>query len=100
MVIPASSTEYIAVTVTTSPAGVGLTDNPPQFAFLPETSRGNPAPGGWLTGQWDGAVTARILVGPSGGTTALTRGDWHVWIKIDPPNDELVVRNTGTLHVT
>ncbi|MFD7093381.1 hypothetical protein [Streptomyces xanthophaeus] len=98
MVIPASSLEYLSVTVTTSPAGVVLTGTAPKFAFLPDTNRANPGSGDWLDGEWDGTA-ARILIGPTG-ETALTRGDWHVWVKIDPPNDELVVRRAGTLTVT
>ncbi|MFF5445477.1 hypothetical protein [Streptomyces sp. NPDC012888] len=100
MVIPASSTEYISITVSTSPAGIDLTGTPPRWAFLPDTNRSNPINGDWLDGQWDGDTTARILVGPTGGETALTRGSWHVWVKLDPPNDETVVRKAGTLTVT
>lgn len=99
MVIPATSLEYVNVTVSTAPAGVDLSGNAPQFAFLADTSRGNPSSGQWLTGEWDDD-TARILVGPTSGDVALTRGDWHVWVKIDPPNDEVVVRRAGTLTVT
>lgn len=97
-VIPASSTEYVSVAITTSPAGLDLTATEPSWAFLPATDRGNPEAGDWLTGLWDGD-TARILVGPDGATT-LTRGDWHVWLRVDPPNNELVVRRAGLLSVT
>ncbi|MGW7435697.1 hypothetical protein [Streptomyces sp. NPDC054849] len=100
MLIPATSTEYISVTITASPAGVDLTGTPPQFQFLAETNRGNPALADWLTGEWEDSDTARILVGPTGGETSLTRGDWHVWVRIDPPNDELIIRRSGTLTVT
>lgn len=99
MVIPASSLEYVNVTISVSPAGVVLTGTAPKFAFLPDTNRGNPVTADWLTGEWDDD-TARILVGPTSGETSLTRGDWHVWVRIDPPNDELVVRKAGTLTVT
>ncbi|MGP3684141.1 hypothetical protein ACTVZO_05405 [Streptomyces sp. IBSNAI002] len=98
MVIPASSLEYLSVDVTASPAGVDLSGTPPEFAILPDTNRANPSSGDWLTGEWDD-TTARILIGPAGGETALSRGDWHVWIRIDPPNDELIVRRAGTLTV-
>lgn len=98
-VIPASSTEYLSISVTTSPAGVDLTGSTPSFAFLPDANRSNPVTADWLDGGWDDD-TARILVGPEGGERALTRGDWHVWVKIDPPNGELVVRKAGTLTVT
>jgi hypothetical protein len=98
VVIPASSTEYLSVPVTAQPAGVDLTGTPPRFAFLPETRRGNPTAADWLTGEWDDD-TARILVGPDA-TATLTRGTWHVWIEIDPPNDELVIRRAGELRIT
>ncbi|WP_030764783.1 hypothetical protein [Streptomyces sp. NRRL F-2664] len=99
MVIPATSIEYLNVTVETAPADVDLTGTPPQFQFLPDTNRSNPALADWLDGEWDGADTARILIGPT--TDApLTRGAWHVWVRIDPPNDEHVVRRAGTLTVT
>lgn len=100
MVIPASSLEYVSVTISTSPAGVVLTGTAPRFAFLPDTNRANPVTADWLTGEWDGTTTARILIGPTGGAATLSRGKWHVWLRIDPPNDELVVRLTGTLRVT
>ncbi|MFD0353499.1 hypothetical protein ACFVHW_07080 [Streptomyces sp. NPDC127110] len=99
MVIPASSREYVNVTVTAAPTGTVLTGTAPRFAFLPDTNRGNPGTGDWLTGEWDGSATARVLVGP-GGTTTLTRGDWHVWVNIDPPSTENVVRRAGTLTIT
>ncbi|MER7953854.1 hypothetical protein [Streptomyces sp. NPDC096030] len=99
MVIPASSLEYLSVTVTASPADVVLTGTTPRFAFLLTTSRSNPVSGDWVDGEWDGDNTARILIGPSGDRT-LTRGSWNVWVSINPPNDELVVRNAGLLNVT
>lgn len=97
MVIPAASTEYVHVPITLTPA-VDLTGTAPRFAFLASTDRGNPEVDAWLTGEWDDGV-ARILVGPDGETT-LTRGDWHVWINVDPPGVEDIVRLSGTLSVT
>ncbi|MFD9306121.1 hypothetical protein ACFWCB_26290 [Streptomyces sp. NPDC060048] len=99
VVIPGSSTEYLNVTVVSLPAGFDLTGTPPQFQFLPDTNRSNPTLGEWLDGEWDGATTARILIG-SMAPALLSRGDWHVWVRIDPPNDELVVRRAGTLTIT
>ncbi|WP_329114468.1 hypothetical protein [Streptomyces sp. NBC_01353] len=99
MVIPASSLEYLSVTVTASPEGADLTGTAPRFAFLPDANRSNPEPEDWIVGEWDGDTTARVLVGPAGDST-LTRGSWHVWVSIDPSNDEHVVRKAGTLIVT
>ncbi|MEU8525267.1 hypothetical protein AB0C77_06640 [Streptomyces sp. NPDC048629] len=97
MVIPASSLEYVSVTVAASPANAGL-GSTPRFAFLPSGNRGNPEPADWLPGEWDGDTTARILVGP-GGDITLTPGDWRVWVRIDPPGEEDVVRLSGVVSV-
>ncbi|MEU7032718.1 hypothetical protein ABZ958_03405 [Streptomyces sp. NPDC046237] len=99
MVIPASSLEYLRVTVTTSPDGIVLAGAAPRFAFLPDANQANPGAGDWVDGEWDGDSTARILIGPAGDRT-LTPGYWNVWVRIDPPNDEVVVRKAGTLTVT
>lgn len=99
MVIPASSLEYLSVTVTASPADVVLTGTAPRFAFLPDASRSNPVNADWVDGEWDGDSTARVLIGPAGDRT-LTPGRWGVWVRIDPPNDEVVVRKAGMLTVT
>lgn len=95
MVIPESSTEYLHVTVASTPP-VDLP--PPRFAFLPHSTRTNPSLGNWHDGEWDGQ-TARILIGPEGGIV-LASGVWKVWIRLDPPNNELVIRNTGALVIT
>lgn len=99
MVIPAGSKEYVHVTATATPAGTVLTGTLPRFAFLPASNRSNPGVSDWLTGEWDGASVARILVGP-GGAITLTPGDWHVWINIDPPSVENVIRKAGYLSAT
>lgn len=74
-VIPASSTEYLHVPVTASPAGSE-----------------------WRTASWDDG-SARLLIGP-GTDTVLTAGDYRVWISIDPPGAENVIRQSGVLSVT
>lgn len=95
-VIPASSTEYLHVPVTATPDGVNLTGVPVQIAVV--AHRTNPADGEWRTASWtDGA--ARLLVGP-GTDTVLAPGDYRVWIHIDPPGAEHVVRQSGVLSVT
>lgn len=97
MVIPESSTEYLSITVTATPAEADL-GTTPQFAFLPIVNRGNPEASDWLAGEWDGDTTARILVGPDGDIT-LTPGDWRIWVRIDPPGEEDVVRLSGIVTV-
>lgn len=95
-VIPASSTEYLHVPVTATPAGTDLTSVPVKLAVV--AHRTNPASSEWRTAGWD-AGSARLLVGP-GSDTVLTAGDYRVWISIDPPGAENVVRQSGVLSVT
>ncbi|MFJ9012331.1 hypothetical protein [Streptomyces canus] len=99
MVIPATSTEFVHVTVT-APAGVDLTGTTPKLAILPVTNRANPQAGDWKSGEWASATEARILVGPDGGTLTLTRGDYRVYVSVDPPGSENIVRLSGYLGIT
>lgn len=98
MLIPASSTEYVHVPVT-APAGVDITGSPPKLAILPVTNRANPETGDWHTGDWDD-TEARLLVGPDGGALTLTAGDYRVYVSVDPPGSELIVRLAGYLSVS
>ncbi|MDX3353905.1 hypothetical protein PV703_11405 [Streptomyces sp. ME01-24h] len=96
MVIPSSSTEYLHVPVT-APQGVDLTGAPVQIAIVAHAD--NPTGEEWKTADWaDGA--ARLLVGPDGGALALGRGRYEVWIAIDPPGAENIVRQAGVLDIT
>lgn len=94
MVIPASSTEYLHVPVT-APAGSDLTGMPVQIAVV--AHRSNPSDAEWRTADWDDGA-ARILIGP-GTDTALAAGDYKVWVRVDPPGGEDVVRKAGVLSV-
>ena len=95
MLIPASSTEYLHVPVT-APEGVDLTGAPVRLAAV--AHRDNPALSEWKTAEWvDG--DARLLVGP-GSTLALTRGDYRVWVSVDPPGAENITRMSGHLGIT
>lgn len=95
-VIPASSTEYLHIPVTASPAGTSLAGVPVKIAAV--AHRSNPADGEWHIASWDGPV-ARILIGPDT-SLELAAGDYRVWIHIDPPGAEAVVRRSGILTVT
>ncbi|MBD9721969.1 hypothetical protein PV755_09520 [Streptomyces caniscabiei] len=95
-VIPATSIEYLHVPVTATPAGTSLTGTPVKIAAV--AHRNNPGSSEWHTASWDG-TSARILIGP-GTDLALTAGDYRVWIHIDPPGAEAVVRRAGILTVT
>ena len=95
MLIPATSTEYLHVPVTL-PDNVSPDATPVQVAIV--SHRDNPAESEWRTAEWAGSV-ARILIGPGTGVT-LTPGDYRVWIDLDPPGSEHVVRRAGLLSIT
>lgn len=99
MVIPASSTEYMHIPVT-PPTGVDLTGTLPKIAILPLSNRNNPTVADWHIGEWATTTEARLLIGPDGGALTLTPGDYKVWIGIDPPGSEDIVRLSGYLNVT
>jgi len=95
VVIPASSTEYLHVPVTL-PAGVDTGSTPVRVAVV--AHRSNPADGEWRDAEWSG-TDARILIGP-GTSIVLAAGDYRVWINLDPPGSEDVVRKAGILTIT
>lgn len=99
MVIPASSTEFVHVTVTV-PAGVDVTNTPPKLAILPVSNRDNPVPDDWHAGDWAEGAEARLLVGPDGGVVTLAKGDYRVYVSFDPPGSENIVRLSGYLGIT
>ncbi|WP_405559028.1 hypothetical protein OHV08_34145 [Streptomyces canus] len=93
--IPASSLEFLHIPVTL-PAGVDAGATPVRVAVV--AHRDNPGDGEWHTADWAGS-DARILIGP-GSDITLTAGDYRVWINLDPPGSENVVRRAGILSVT
>lgn len=95
MVIPASSTEFMHIPVTV-PAGVDTGSTPVRVAVV--AHRANPADTEWHAAAWAGS-DARILIGP-GTSIVLAQGDYRVWINIDPPGSEDVVRKAGILTIT
>ncbi|MFD9564357.1 hypothetical protein [Streptomyces sp. NPDC059994] len=95
MLIPSSSTEYLHIPVT-APAGTDLTAAPVKIAVVAHAD--NPSGAEWKTAEWvDGA--ARLLIGPDGGALTLTRGSYRVWIAIDSPGPENVIRQSGMLSI-
>jgi hypothetical protein len=95
VVIPASSTEYLHIPVT-APAGTDLTGAPVKIAIV--AHRNNPSGVEWKTAEWvDGE--ARLLIGPDGGALTLVHGIYQVWVSVDPPGAENVVRQSGMLNV-
>ena len=94
MLIPASSTEYLHIPVTL-PAGVTTGSTPVRVAVV--AHRTNPDDDEWHTADL-AAGDARILVGP-GTDLELDPGDYRVWINLDPPGSEDVVRRAGILSV-
>jgi hypothetical protein len=95
VLIPATSTEYLHVPVTL-PVGVDSTSTPVRIAVV--AHRADPADSEWRDAEWAG-TDARILVGPAS-SLPLTAGDYRVWINLDPPGAENVVRKAGILSVT
>ena len=95
MVIPSTSTEFVHVSVTV-PAGVDTGSTPVRIAVV--AHRANPDDDEWHTAAWGGS-DARVLVGP-GTDIVLAPGDYRVWINIDPPGSEDIVRQSGVLSVT
>lgn len=95
MVIPATSTEYVHVPVAL-PAGVDSSATPVRVALV--THRNNPGDTEWHDAEWAGS-DARILIGP-GTTLTLAAGDYRVWINLDPPGSEDIVRKAGILTIT
>jgi hypothetical protein len=95
MVIPASSTEYLHISATL-PAGVDTGSTPVRIAVV--AHRNDPADDEWHAADWV-AGAARILVGPDS-DLELTAGDYRVWINLDPPGAENIVRKAGMLSVT
>lgn len=95
MVIPATSTEYLHVPVT-APAGTDVSGMPVRIAVV--AHRADPADDEWHDAEWADSA-ARILVGPDSSLTLAT-GDYRVWINVDPPGAESIVRKAGILTVT
>lgn len=99
MVIPATSTEYMHVPVT-PPAGVDITGTPPEVAILPVSNKADPVPGDWRASTWTDGTVARLLIGPNGGAVTLPVGEYRVWVHVDPPGAEDIVRPAGYLGIT
>ncbi|MGW0905015.1 hypothetical protein [Streptomyces sp. NPDC002853] len=95
MQIPASSTEYLKIPVTAA-VGVDLTGSPVRIAAV--AHRDNPSGAEWKTAEWAGG-DARLLIGP-GSELVLARGDYRVWVSVDPPGAENITRVSGHLGVT
>ena len=95
MVIPSSSTEYLHIPVTL-PAGVDSSATPVRVALV--AHRSNPGDSEWHAADWAGG-DVRILIGPDSGIV-LAAGDYRVWINLDPPGSEDVVRKAGILTIT
>ncbi|MFJ9633804.1 hypothetical protein ACIRU8_39530 [Streptomyces sp. NPDC101175] len=95
MVIPSTSTEYVHIPVAL-PEGVDSADTPVRVALV--AHRANPADSEWHDAEWAGS-DARILIGPDA-SVELAAGDYRVWINLDPPGSEDVVRKAGILTIT
>lgn len=94
-VMPSTSSEYLHVPVTVTPAGTDLSSAAVRIAVVAHAA--TPASADWRAASWSGA-TARLMVG-AGSELPLVAGDYRVWINIDPPGGENVVRQAGMLSV-
>lgn len=95
-----TSLEEVPVLVT-APTGVNPTGDTVQMAFLPTPPPAQPGPSDWQVATWQSTSTpyvALCLVG-SGGTIALTTGQWYVWLKITA-SPEVPVKYCGILQVS
>lgn len=93
--IPATSTEYLHIPVTV-PSGVDTGSTPVRVAVV--AHRTNPDDDEWHTAAWAG-TEVRILIGPDT-DIELAPGDYRVWVNIDPPGGEDIVRKSGVLSVS
>lgn len=95
-----TSLEQVAVAVT-PPIGVNPTSDTVQMAFLINQPPIQPTSGQYVASSWQSTSTpyvALCLVGPGGGT-ALTQGQYNVWLKISA-SPEVPVKYCGILQVT
>lgn len=92
LVLPSATREYVHVPITGSPS----LDTPPSIAFT--TTPSTPSADDWLPAAWHEG-SARILIGPSGGSTQLTMGTYRVWVRFTA-GPELPIRKAGLLIIT
>lgn len=95
MVIPSTSTEYIHIPVTPVDGIDPLTASV-RIAIV--AHRDNPDDTEWRDATWSGG-SVRLLIGP-GGDLTLDAGDYSVWINVDPPGSEDIVRRAGALSIS
>lgn len=82
--MPAISREYLyipgirAFDPRSPDAAADPTGLPVQMAFVPSNTE--PTAGDWVTGDWESATTARILLGTGG--VVLTKGKYDVWLRV------------------
>ena len=109
LAISSQSTIYVQVPVNNT-EGTDPTSDTVAFAFVgpyattPQAGENPPTSSTvWYTGSWgpdDGAPwTARILVGPVGGVTALGVGSYQVWVKVSA-SPETPVLWSGPMQVS
>lgn len=103
--ISSLSLEFLSVPVAAEKTGAPYdpTGDAVDWAFKDFSTDAEPSGGDWVVGNWEtdpgppAIYYARCLVGP-GGTTTLTDGKYHVWLRItDSP--EIIVRRIGVITV-
>ena len=91
------STNYMQILVTTKyPSTYNPTADTVQFAFTPATYP-ETSPTSWATGTWvtfpGPAYWAQCLVGPANGGTALSLGNYQVWLRITDSPEVPVIQS-------
>jgi len=101
--ISSASKEYVRALVSSVLNGAAHdpTGDVVTMAFTPLSSGNDTTGASWVAASWEtvsGSYYARCLVGPGGGVTTLTAGDYSVWVKItDSP--EVPIKKAGTITV-
>lgn len=89
-------TEFLHVPLYARRIGITTTPTGVKMAIIPGTS--SPAEEDWLDAEYiDGHV--RLLIGPIGGATTLTPGDYYVWVAATAGVEAPVKQARGRLRV-
>lgn len=89
------SKEYIYVPVTSASDPTVL---PVSIAVVAVGTE--PQSGDWKTADWEpGTTKARLLIGPGSTFGQLAAGNYLVWVKVDGPTEDPVMKAKSTLVI-
>jgi hypothetical protein len=93
----ADSTEYVGVPLTLIPAGVDLSIDTFDMAFV--TSKTSVA-SSWHPAVWDAAKkVVKLLVGPGGGGVVIAPGKWVVLLRVHDAPEIPVIPASGSFTI-